>query len=96
MATNDEIKEQYSKLVIIEDDNEEVEAIIGSNIDFSLNTARDSEKQEIVKVIVDLLKQMEKEPPSSEYPEDIYTIGYITALSRAELEIEKLIKKVSQ
>jgi hypothetical protein len=46
------------------------------------------------KEILDLLKQMKKEPPAEEYPEDIYTIGYLTALSRAELEIEKLIKKV--
>ena len=51
-------------------------------------------KIETIKQIDAILKKMEKEPPSSEYPEDIYTIGYITALSRAELEIEKLIKEV--
>ena len=33
---------------------------------------------------------------AKENTEDTYDIGYITALSRAELEIEKLIKKVSQ
>ena len=92
METNEEIKEQYSELVISKGNNEEVEAIVGSNMDFSLNAARDSENQEIVKAIIDLLKQMEKEPPTEEYPEDIYTIGYLTALSRAEFEIEKLIK----
>ena len=93
METNEEIKEQYSELVIVEDDNEEVEAIVGSNMDFSLNAARDSESQEIVKAIIDMLKQMEKEPHAEANTEDTYDIGYITALSRAELEIEKLIKR---
>lgn len=46
------------------------------------------------KEILNLLKQMKKEPPSSEYPEELYDIGYTTALSRAEFEIEKLIEKV--
>ena len=70
--TNDEIKEQYSELVISKGNNEEVEAIVGSNMDFSLNAARDSENQEIVKAIIDLLKQMEKEPPTEEYPKVVY------------------------
>jgi hypothetical protein len=56
--------------------------------------AKDENKDSIKKAILDLLKQMEKEPHAEENTEDIYTIGYLTALSRAELEIEKLIKKV--
>lgn len=51
METNEEIKEQYSELVISKDDNKEVEAIVGSNMDFSLNAAKDSEKEIIINTI---------------------------------------------
>ena len=36
---------------------------------------------------------MEKEPHAEENTEDLYDIGFITALCRAELEIEKLIER---
>ena len=97
MATNDEIIDKYSEWITDEED-EEAGAIVGGNMNDALNEARAEGRKEgqkdASKEILDLLKQMKKEPPAEEYPEDIYTIGYLTALSRAELEIEKLIKKV--
>lgn len=95
MATNEEIIEKYDELVTCAD-GEEAYAIVGGNMDFSLREACANEKEKLVKAIIDLLKQMEKEPHAKENTEDIYDIGYITALSRAELEIEKLIKEASQ
>ena len=61
-------------------------------MDLSLREACANERTKLSKKIINLIKEMEKEPHAEENTEDTY--GYITALSRAELEIEKLIKKV--
>ncbi len=63
-------------------------------MDLSLREACANERTKLSKKIINLIKEMEKEPHAEENTEDTYDIGYITALSRAELEIEKLIKKV--
>ena len=91
MATNEEIIEKYDELVTCKD-GEEAYAIVGGNMDLSLREAYANERTKLSKKIIDLIKEMEKEPHAEENTEDIYTIGYLTALSRAELEIEKLIK----
>lgn len=93
MAINEEIIEKYDELVTCKD-GEEAYAIVGGNMDFSLREACANERIKLSEKIIDLIKEMEKEPHAEENTEDIYTIGYLTALSRAELAIEKLIKKV--
>ena len=47
----------------------------------------------VIKQVNVILEELEKEPHIKENTEDLYDIGYITALCRAEREIKELINR---
>lgn len=96
METDDEMFGKMEELDIANAiKNKDVPYVI-AQIKGLIGESKASERVAFGKAILDLLKQMEEEPHAEENTENIYTIGYLTALSRAELEIEKLIEKVEE